>query len=131
MRLPRSLARFNTKVTNPLQSLWAGELAPWIILEHTGRRSGRTYRTPMLAWRRGDRLLIGILYGEESSWVRNVLAAGLRSSDPDGATACATRTSRIPPGAASCPRSGGCTPACPVRHSSMFWCRRNRVVSMA
>jgi deazaflavin-dependent oxidoreductase (nitroreductase family) len=75
MRLPRSLARFNTKVTNPLQSLWAGKLAPWIILEHTGRRSGRTYRTPMLAWRRGDRLLIGILYGEESSWVRNVLAA--------------------------------------------------------
>jgi deazaflavin-dependent oxidoreductase (nitroreductase family) len=75
MRLPRSLARFNTRVTNPIQSRWAGRLAPWIVLVHTGRRSGRTYRTPMLAWKRGDLLMIGILYGEQSSWVRNVLAA--------------------------------------------------------
>lgn len=75
MRLPRSLARFNKKVTNPIQSRWAGRLRPWIILVHTGRRTGRTYRTPMLAWQRGDLLMIGILYGEESNWVRNVLAA--------------------------------------------------------
>jgi deazaflavin-dependent oxidoreductase (nitroreductase family) len=75
MRLPRSLARFNTRVTNPIQSRWAGRISPWIILVHTGRRTGRTYRTPMLAWKRGDLLMIGILYGEESNWVRNVLAA--------------------------------------------------------
>jgi deazaflavin-dependent oxidoreductase (nitroreductase family) len=75
MQLPRSLARFNRKVVNPIQSRWAGQLRPWIILVHTGRRSGRTYRTPMLAWKRGDLLMIGILYGTQSSWVRNVLAA--------------------------------------------------------
>jgi deazaflavin-dependent oxidoreductase (nitroreductase family) len=75
MRLPRRLARFNKKVTNPIQSLWAGRVAPWIILVHTGRTSGRSYRTPLLAWKRGDRLMISILYGEQSHWVRNVLAA--------------------------------------------------------
>lgn len=75
MRLPRALARFNKVVTNRIQSRWAGRLLPWIILVHTGRRTGRTYRTPLMAWRRGDLLMIGILYGEESSWVRNVLAA--------------------------------------------------------
>lgn len=75
MQLPRSLADFNKKVTNPIQSRWAGRFRPWIILVHIGRRSGRAYRTPMLGWRRGDLLMIGILYGEKSSWVRNVLAA--------------------------------------------------------
>ena len=76
MRLPRALARFNKVVTNRVQSRWAGRLQPWIILVHVGRSSGRTYRTPLFAWRRGDLLMIGILYGKQSSWVRNVLAAG-------------------------------------------------------
>jgi len=75
MQLPRSLARFNKKVTNRIQSRWAGQLRPWIILVHTGRSSGRVYRTPLIAFKRGDLLMIGILYGEQSNWVRNVLAA--------------------------------------------------------
>lgn len=36
MQLPRSLADFNKKVTNPIQSRWAGRFRPWIILVHTG-----------------------------------------------------------------------------------------------
>jgi deazaflavin-dependent oxidoreductase (nitroreductase family) len=43
---------------------------------HTGRRSGRTYRTPVNVFRHGDRYLFALTYGAESDWVQNVLAAG-------------------------------------------------------
>lgn len=70
------MARFNRVVSNPIQSRWAGRLPPWAIIEHTGRKSGATYRTPVLAATRGDCIYVAILYGEESDWVRNLLAAG-------------------------------------------------------
>jgi deazaflavin-dependent oxidoreductase (nitroreductase family) len=75
LRLPRVLADFNRRISNPIQSRWAGRLPPWAIIEHTGRKSGRTYRTPVLAATRGNHIYIAILYGEESDWVRNLLAA--------------------------------------------------------
>jgi deazaflavin-dependent oxidoreductase (nitroreductase family) len=75
MQLSRSVARFNRSVTNRIQGLWAPFLPPWIMLQHTGRRSGRVYRTPMLASVNGDQLVIGVLYGTASDWVRNVLVA--------------------------------------------------------
>ncbi len=58
--MPRSLAPVNRRVVNPIESRWAARLPPWIILVHTGRGSGRTHRTPLLAWKRGDLLMIGI-----------------------------------------------------------------------
>ena len=76
IQAPRALARFNRVVTNPIQSKYAGTLPPYAIVLHNGRRSGRAYRTPVLASKRGGRIEIPILYGEQSDWVRNLLAAG-------------------------------------------------------
>ncbi len=76
MRLPRSLARFNRVVTNRIQRLWAPYLPPWVLLTHRGRVSGREYRNPVFATRRGSQLRLAVLYGTESDWVRNLLAAG-------------------------------------------------------
>lgn len=75
MHLPRVLAAFNRHVTNPIQRRWAGRIPGHAIIEHTGRRSGRTYRTPVLCVQRpgGFAFLVG--YGLESDWVRNLLAA--------------------------------------------------------
>jgi deazaflavin-dependent oxidoreductase (nitroreductase family) len=63
------------------------------VVEHRGRRTGRAYRTPVFAARNGTRLALGVLYGVDSDWVRNVLAAGgasvqrcgrtLRIADPE------------------------------------------------
>jgi deazaflavin-dependent oxidoreductase (nitroreductase family) len=75
-KFPRAMARFNRVITNPIQGQWAGILPPWAVICHRGRRSGRAYRTPVLAFKRGRRLAIAVLYGEESDWVRNVLAGG-------------------------------------------------------
>lgn len=74
LQLPRGVARFNRRVTNPIQRTYAWLLPPWAIVVHRGRRSGRTYRTPVNAFKRGNTLGIVVLYGERSDWVQNVLA---------------------------------------------------------
>jgi len=70
------LARFNKKVTNRIQGLWAPYLPPWALIVHKGRKSGREFRTPVLAKRSGATLEVVLFYGERADWVRNVLAAG-------------------------------------------------------
>ncbi|UXA19778.1 nitroreductase family deazaflavin-dependent oxidoreductase [Mycobacterium sp. SMC-4] len=76
MRVPRAVAHFNRRVTNPI----ARSLTPWLpllgTLEHTGRKSGRRYRTPLLVFttRTGYAILIG--YGMGTDWLKNVLAGG-------------------------------------------------------
>jgi deazaflavin-dependent oxidoreductase (nitroreductase family) len=74
MELSRRVARFNKRVTNPIQGQFAWLLPPWSVIIHRGRKSGRTYRTPVVAFRKGRTLSVTILYGENSDWVRNVLA---------------------------------------------------------
>ena len=76
MVLPRALARFNKKVTNRVQGLWAPWLPPWAVIIHKGRKSGRAYETPVLAFRSGPRLCVILFYGDHAEWVRNVSAAG-------------------------------------------------------
>jgi deazaflavin-dependent oxidoreductase (nitroreductase family) len=46
------------------------------LLRHTGRRSGRSYATPVSARRSGDVVLIALTFGNTSDWARNVRAAG-------------------------------------------------------
>ncbi len=70
------MARVNKRFTNRVIGLWAPYLVPYAQIEHTGRRSGHTYRTPVLAARVGSAFYVPVLYGERSDWVRNVLAAG-------------------------------------------------------
>jgi deazaflavin-dependent oxidoreductase (nitroreductase family) len=49
---------------------------PFSVVYHRGRRSGRTYRTPVLASYIGERIIIPLSYGENVDWLRNVLAQG-------------------------------------------------------
>jgi len=76
MHLSRGLARFNTRVTNRIQGLYAWLIPPWAVILHRGRRSGREFRTPLFAFRRGRILVIALLYGEEAGWLRNLRAGG-------------------------------------------------------
>jgi deazaflavin-dependent oxidoreductase (nitroreductase family) len=76
MPLPKRLARFNLRVTNRVLGPLAERLPGFGVVIHRGRRSGRTYRTPVNVFRRGDRYVIALTYGADSQWVRNVLAAG-------------------------------------------------------
>lgn len=76
MQLPQRLARFNRRVTNPLQRLSAGWAPGMGILEHVGRKSGKRYRTPLTVYPTRDGVAILLTYGPDRDWLKNVIAAG-------------------------------------------------------
>jgi deazaflavin-dependent oxidoreductase (nitroreductase family) len=76
MPLPPALAAFNKHVTNRITGPFAGVLPGFAVVTHVGRRSGRTYRTPVNMFRRGDDYVFVMTYGPAVDWVRNVDAAG-------------------------------------------------------
>jgi deazaflavin-dependent oxidoreductase (nitroreductase family) len=75
MPLPRSIARFNRSVTNRISGAVAGRMPGFGIVIHRGRRSGRTYRTPVNVFKAPGGYRIALTYGR-GDWVRNVLDAG-------------------------------------------------------
>jgi len=46
------------------------------LLTHVGRRSGRTYQTPVGAFPYRDGFVVSLSYGRQTDWCRNVTAAG-------------------------------------------------------
>lgn len=76
MRVPRRIAQFNKRVTNPA----ARAITPWLpnlgTLEHVGRKSGKRYRTPLLVFKTHDGYAILVGYGPQTDWLKNVLAGG-------------------------------------------------------
>jgi deazaflavin-dependent oxidoreductase (nitroreductase family) len=70
------MARFNRRVTNPLMRPLAGHLPGFGVVVHTGRVSGREYRTPVNVFKARDAYVVARVYGPDADWVRNVLAAG-------------------------------------------------------
>lgn len=71
MPLPRWLAHVNKRVFNPMEERRGARP----VLMHTGRRSGKAYRTPLDAHRLPDGYLFIPMYGPRTDWVKNVLAA--------------------------------------------------------
>lgn len=77
MTLSDRLARFNRRLFNPVVRTFAGRRgSPVAVVVHRGRRSGRRYRTPVLAFRANDGYVVALFYGADGDWARNVLAAG-------------------------------------------------------
>ena len=76
MQMPQWLARFNRRVTNPIQRLWAGWAPMYCILDHVGRKSGRSYRTPLMVFSTRDGVAIMLTYGPDRDWLKNLTAAG-------------------------------------------------------
>jgi deazaflavin-dependent oxidoreductase (nitroreductase family) len=92
--LPRALARFNRKFANPVVCLIARWLPPLAIIRHRGRRTGRDFVTPVLAFGTPEGLVVGVLYGMASDWVRNVRVAGRAQVQRRGAL-CEHRRVRL------------------------------------
>jgi deazaflavin-dependent oxidoreductase (nitroreductase family) len=93
------LARINRRGPNQVIRSFAGRVAPMAVVEHRGRRSGRRYHTPVLAFRLDDGYVIALFYGAERDWVRNVLAAGGCTLQRAGRQVEATRPERLSVGA--------------------------------
>ena len=54
------------------------------VVHHTGRSSGREYLTPVWAHRVGESFFIGLPYGTDVDWLRNVRAADGCGIEHDG-----------------------------------------------
>ena len=62
---------------NPLTlRLARSSVGPFSIVRHVGRRSGKTYETPIIARRVQDGFMIELTYGPDVDWHKNVIAAG-------------------------------------------------------
>jgi deazaflavin-dependent oxidoreductase (nitroreductase family) len=48
---------------------------PLAIVHHVGRRSGRQYRTPVVAFRSRAGFVIPMTYGRDVDWARNIVKA--------------------------------------------------------
>jgi deazaflavin-dependent oxidoreductase (nitroreductase family) len=85
------------------------------IISHTGRKSGRAYRTPVDAIFLDKEVLIGLVYGRKTDWLKNVLAQrGCRifyklktyaATDPLILPVDSARE-LLPPGSTGIPKSG-------------------------
>jgi deazaflavin-dependent oxidoreductase (nitroreductase family) len=68
--------RFNKRTLNPAVLAVAGRVgSPYAVMHHTGRRSGRSYTTPIRVRPTPDGFIVPLPYGREVDWCRNVIAA--------------------------------------------------------
>jgi deazaflavin-dependent oxidoreductase (nitroreductase family) len=72
-------------------------LRAYSIVRHVGRTSGREYRNPVSAYPLDDGFVIPILYGAQSQWVRNVMAAGRFTLRTKGRDYLLERPEIVPP----------------------------------
>ncbi len=76
MPLPRTIAKLNRVGLNRLTK----HIAPWApgfgLVIHRGRKSGKSYRTPVNVFVRNNAYVFALTYGPQADWVRNVQAAG-------------------------------------------------------
>jgi deazaflavin-dependent oxidoreductase (nitroreductase family) len=70
----RLVAWINRNILNPIVVRIAGPLAISVV-QHIGRRSGRPYQTPVFAEQTSEGFIVGLIYGADTDWCRNVLAA--------------------------------------------------------
>src|SRR5262245_47805752 len=77
-RRSRGVPRSLTRLFNPLVLLLAGTpfLPLYGVITHHGRRSGRTFRTPVVVRPTADGFVVPMPWGERTDWYRNVRAAG-------------------------------------------------------
>jgi deazaflavin-dependent oxidoreductase (nitroreductase family) len=62
---------------NPLtRRLARSSIGPFSLIRHVGRRSGKTYETPLIVAPIHGGFMIELTYGPDVDWHKNVVAAG-------------------------------------------------------
>ncbi|HEY7024183.1 MAG TPA: nitroreductase family deazaflavin-dependent oxidoreductase [Candidatus Limnocylindrales bacterium] len=67
---------FTVRFVNPITRRFAAHAPMFGIIEYTGRKSGKRYRTPMNVFRQGNDWVFALTYGADVQWVKNVMASG-------------------------------------------------------
>lgn len=76
-RFKRGWLRILQHTLNPLTLRMARRgLGPFALVRHTGRKSGRTFETPLILARVPGGFVAELTYGPEVNWYRNIVTAG-------------------------------------------------------
>jgi deazaflavin-dependent oxidoreductase (nitroreductase family) len=77
MKFPKGARAFNKRFLNRLTGRIArSSWGPFSVIYHTGRRSGKSYQTPIIAIPIADGFVVALTYGPDVDWYRNVSSAG-------------------------------------------------------
>jgi deazaflavin-dependent oxidoreductase (nitroreductase family) len=76
MHLPYFMRRVNRVFTNPVLGTVAWIVPGMGVIHHTGRETGRKYRSPVMAFRSKRGFVIPMTYGRDVDWGRNIMKAG-------------------------------------------------------
>lgn len=76
MPIPLWVTRVNRRVTNPVLGTISDWVPPFATLHHTGRRSGRRFRTPVFAFGSPRGVVLALTYGPDVQWLKNIDAGG-------------------------------------------------------
>lgn len=86
MPVPYAVARFNKRVTNRFVEPIARRTGGFAVVHHEGRRSGRSYRTPINVFHNAadggnaidsnnqSEVIAALTYGPRADWFQNALA---------------------------------------------------------
>ena len=95
--LLNAVRSFNRTFTNRLQRRYAGKPGAYAsVIRHQGRRSGRTYETPIVPFATDDGFVVSLPYGPTADWVRNVLAMRSAELVHEGRTLTVDRPEVVP-----------------------------------
>lgn len=74
---PKSIRYFNKYVLNRVTRRSAGSRhSAFALVRHVGRRSGKTYETPLIVAPLDDGFVLALTYGPDVDWYRNLMASG-------------------------------------------------------
>lgn len=77
MPFNKNITRFNKRILNPMMLKFTGASAnSFATIEHVGRKSGKTFRTPIMVHPTEGGFIFALTYGPNVDWYRNVSAAG-------------------------------------------------------
>jgi hypothetical protein len=74
--LPYWIARLNRRITNRLIGPLVRRSRHYAEIEHTGRRTGASYVTPVFVFFGDRRGFVPLTYGPRTDWARNISEAG-------------------------------------------------------
>ena len=92
-----TVRRFNRAFGNPHQMKTAGTPGAYAsVIRHVGRKTGRSYETPVVPFATPDGFVIALPYGPGTDWIKNVLATGSATIVTEGDTWLIDRPELVP-----------------------------------
>jgi hypothetical protein len=109
MPFPRVVVKINRYWIIPIVRCFEGRVLPFMLIHHVGRRGGKTFETPVWAFRNDNHFIIALTYGTAIDWFpnfagdRTLRGERLRRALPDLAAGGGPRRATRPTVAARCP----------------------------